>query len=152
MRAGRDYVHPDWLMQELKRGGEERFPAPEGTTEEAWRAVVWKHYLRWSYLCFRGGYVDTKNACRKAYIHTGGEVDKFVLYCAEFPPLLQKPASKAKATIEAWLGAMFNDAVTPQDNNDGTVSSSTGFDRDNMTSALFHDEVYSISYKEAWGF
>lgn len=138
------------LMLELKRGGEERLPAPEGTPEEAWYTVVWEHFLRWCKLCLRGGTADRMNVCRKAYIHSDGEMDKFVVFCAEFPPLLKKPASKAKAAIEVGINAMFT--ATPQDNN-GAVFFNVGESSEcEMTRALFHDEVYDINPKKAWGF
>lgn len=139
------------LMRLLKRGEAGDLPAPEGTTKAAWKAVVWAHYLRWLEVCLRGGTADTKNACRKEYIHAGGGVDTFVLFCKEFPPLMEKPASKAKAIIEAGLDAMFNGTATPQDNNDGSAAFNSDVDGCEMTLAHFHDEIYNITPQEAWG-
>ena len=69
----------------------------------------------------------------------------------EFPPLLEKPASKAKAVVEVRLCAIFGDAVAPQDNKDGAATFNLGMGGGDMTLALFHDEIYDISLQEAWG-
>ena len=138
-------------MLELNQGDEERFRVPEGTTEKVWHRAVWGHYDRWRKVCRRRSSLGTRDACGKAYIDTTGTVDKFALFCVEFPPLLEKPASKAKAVVEVRLCAIFGGAVAPQDNKDGAATFNLGMGGGDMTLALFHDEIYDISLQEAWG-